>query len=258
MAQLFDPSFFSASKPMPLILILDTSDSMNIIANPCESSRAGVDDITNGETVKGGITWISALNDAIRNLLQTLSKYEDEHDFKYLVSILTFGDDTRLLFPPSYAADVRFTDLRASGSAPLGKVLEIAKNLIEDRDQTPGRAYRPLVVLISAGSPNAGWEVAFENFIHNGRSAKCDRMALAIGKEADRNMLEKFVDGTGHAVVEVDSAEEITIKLLGFGSNCRCFHPNMTITMGSVWRPDHPDGIRGPNIIIEGEEGGFW
>ncbi len=35
-------------------------------------------------------------------------------------------------------------------------------------------------------------------------------MALAISNEADRAMLAKFVEGTGHEVFEANSAEEIT------------------------------------------------
>ena len=222
MAQLlFNPSDIPSSdtKPMPLVLILDTSDCMNVITNPCRSFRAGVDENLTGETVEGGISRMSALNEAIRKMLRTLSKCELDQGFKFLVSILTFGDDTRLLFPPSHAADVCFTDLKASGNTPLGRALEIAKSLIEDRAQIPGRAYRPLVILVSDGLPDAGWESVFNDFIHNGRSAKCDRMALAIGKETDRNMLGKFIEGTGHLVAEAETAEEITMKLLDFVNN---------------------------------------
>ena len=212
---IFDPKQFTTqkAKPLPVILMLDTSGSMNIITNPDEvrrTGRTGVVDGQNVEFVEGGITRISVLNDAVRKMLRTLSKYEREAT-EFLVAILTFGEDTRLALAPSPAADVRFTDLNASGdTTPLGKALEIAKNLIEDRAQIPSRAYRPLVILVSDGLPDAGWETAFDNFIHNGRSAKCDRMALAIGKEADRNMLGKFVEGTGHSVAEADTAEEIT------------------------------------------------
>ena len=212
---IFDPKQFTAqkAKPLPIILMLDTSGSMNIITNPDDvrrTGRTGVVDGQNVEFVEGGITRISVLNDAVKKMLRTLSKYEREST-EFLVALLTFGVDTRLVLSPSPAADVRFSDLEAGGdNTPLGKALEIAKSLIEDRAQIPSRAYRPLVILVSDGLPDAGWEAAFNDFIHNGRSAKCDRMALAIGKEADRNMLGKFIEGTGHSVAEAETAEEIT------------------------------------------------
>ena len=215
MAQtLFNPEQFTTpkAKPLPVILLLDTSGSMNIITNPNDVRRTGKTDTIDGqevEYVEGGITRISVLNDAVKKMLQTLSKYERDAT-EFLVAVITFGEDTRLALPPSPASDVRFDDLQANGNTPLGKALDIAKNLIEDKNQIPSRSYRPLVVLVSDGEPNDDWQGRLDNFIQNGRTAKCDRMALAISNEADRAMLAKFVEGTGHAVFEADTAGQIT------------------------------------------------
>ena len=89
----------------------------------------------------------------------------------------------------------------------------MAKSLIEDREQTPSRAYRPLIVLVSDGVPTDEWESKLDHFVQDGRSAKCDRMALGIGKEAyagpGRATLERFIAGTGHQVFEAKDAGEI-------------------------------------------------
>ncbi len=199
------------AKPLPVILLLDTSGSMDLVTNPNEVRRTGQTGFVDGkqvEYVEGGITRISILNDSVKKMLRTLAKYEREAT-EFLVAIITFGADTRLVLPPSPAGDIRFADLQARGNTPLDKALDIAKQLIEDRNQIPGRSYRPLIVLVSDGEPDAGWQRSFHDFIQNGRSAKCDRMALAISNEADRAMLTEFVEGTGHEVFEADTAEEI-------------------------------------------------
>jgi uncharacterized protein YegL len=79
-----------------------------------------------------------------------------------------------------------------SGMTPLGTALQMAKAMIEDKDVVPSRAYRPTVVLVSDGGPNDAWEKPLNAFISDGRSAKCDRMAMAIGADADEAVLGKF------------------------------------------------------------------
>lgn len=99
------------------------------------------------------------------------------------------------------------------GGRRLGEAIEIAEALIEDRRTTPSPAYRPLVILVSDGVPTDSWESKLDRFINDGRSAKCDRMALGIGREAysgaGRATLERFVAGTEHEVFEAKDAGEI-------------------------------------------------
>lgn len=73
----------------------------------------------------------------------------------------------------------------------------------------PGRAYRPAVILISDGRPDPGWEKPLNDFISEGRSAKCDRMAMGIGDDADLAVLEKFITGTNHQVFSAVDADKI-------------------------------------------------
>lgn len=253
MAQMiFDPSKYTVQrpKPLPVILMLDASDSMNFV------------DGNNVEFVEGGITRISVLNDAVRRMLRTLATYERENT-EFLVSIITFGADTRLLMAPVPARDVSFTDLRASGETPLGPALAVAKKLVEDREQIPSRAYRPLVVLVSDGEPDVGWEAQFESFVQEGRSSKCDRMALAIGKEADRKMLGQFVEGTGHAVQEAETAEEITkfFKFVTMSTVQRTLsqNPNETPRDADVVQPAALAGKSdaAPKTVLDDDEG-YW
>ena len=215
MAQMiFNPGQFTTqkAKPLPIFLLLDTSGSMDIVTNPDEVRRTGKTGFVDGnqvEYVEGGITRISVLNSAVKKMLRTLAKYERDNT-EFLIGIVTFGENTRLALQLSPASDDRFTDLQAAGETPLAKALEITQNIIEDKSQVPSRSYKPLIVLVSDGEPDSGWENAFNNFIQSGRSAKCDRMALAISQDANRDMLAKFVAGTGHSVFEADTAEQIT------------------------------------------------
>jgi uncharacterized protein YegL len=189
MAAQFDVSGFTTSraKPLPVVLLLDTSGSMY------------------GDK-------IISLNAAVRKMLATFRKEESQAS-EFLVSIITFGGTAALSRSPARASELAYTDLNADGHTPLGAAIDVAKALIEDREETPSRAYRPLVVLVSDGVPTDPWESKLDHFIQDGRSAKCDRMALGIGQEAytgpGRATLERFIAGTGHQVFEAEDAGEI-------------------------------------------------
>lgn len=185
----FDASKFTAStaKPLPVVLLLDTSASMS------------------GEKIE-------SLNDAVRRMIGTFTKEESQAN-DFLVSIVTFGGSAKLNSPPTPASELVFADLGANGGTPLGAAIDVAKALIEDKEQTPSRAYRPLVVLVSDGVPTDSWEDRLETFIKDGRSSKCDRMALGIGPDAcggrGRATLERFITGTTHRLYEAGEAGEI-------------------------------------------------
>lgn len=115
MAAQFNASEFTASKakPLPIILLLDTSGSMY------------------GDKIR-------SLNDAVRKMLGTFTKEESRAN-QFLVSIITFGGTASLAYSPTAASELTYTNLSADGGTPLGAAIDVAKSLIEDREQTPLR-----------------------------------------------------------------------------------------------------------------------
>lgn len=194
----FDVTKFASSKakPLPIILLLDESGSMS------------------GDK-------INKLNEAVRKMLGSFKKEETQAS-EFLVSIIGFGgrdngDGTgaHIINLPTSATEIEFGGVSAMGITPLGGALKLAKGIVEDKEQTPSRAYRPLVVLVTDGYPNDNWEQPFVEFVEYGRSAKCDRMALAVGGDTDMGMLQRFVAGTGHEVFTTDQADGI-VKFFKF------------------------------------------
>ena len=181
----FDPSKFTApkAKPLPVILLLDVSGSMS------------------GEKIRN-------LNDAVRDMLNTFSDTENS-ETEIHVAIITFGAQVKLHQPLASASAVHWQDLSADGMTPLGTALQMAKAMIEDKDVVPSRAYRPTVVLVSDGGPNDTWEKPLNAFISDGRSAKCDRLAMAIGADADEAVLGKFIEGTSNQLFYAENAKQL-------------------------------------------------
>ena len=46
-----------------------------------------------------------------------------------------------------------------------------------------------------------------KTFISDGRSGKCDRIAIAIGADADETVLRKFFAGTPHPLLYAEDAK---------------------------------------------------
>ena len=182
----FDPSKFTEpkAKPVPVILLLDISGSME----------------SEGK--------IHSLNDAVSDMLNVFQDTESG-ETEIWVSIITFGAQVELHQPLISAGDIRWQDLSAGGMTPLGVALKMAKAMIEDKDVVPSRAYRPTVVLVSDGQPSDDWEGPLNAFVNDGRSAKCDRMAMAIGAGADEAVLGKFIEGTANVLFYSENAKQL-------------------------------------------------
>ena len=182
----FNPNSYVVTEPksIPVILLLDTSTSMS------------------GNKIE-------ALNKSVKIMINEFKKAETKETFIKL-AIITFGNGgVKLHTPLTEASKVDFKPLTAGGWTPMGMALKMAKDMIEDKNIILGRDYRPGVVLVSDGQPNDEWEKPLERFINEGRSQKCDRLALAIGDDADKKILNLFIEGCENPLFYADDADEI-------------------------------------------------
>ena len=181
----FNPANFTVAKakPLPVILLLDVSGSMG------------------GESIK-------QLNIAVKEMISDFASAE-KNEVEILVSIITFGSEVLLHTPYTSAKDIDWKDLTVSGSTPMGTAFSMAKAMIEDKETTPSRAYRPTIVLVSDGEPTDSWQQPLRALVNDGRSNKCDRMAMAIGGAASNSVLNEFISGTENKVFTAADASQI-------------------------------------------------
>ena len=181
----FNPANFTVAKakPLPVILLLDVSGSMG------------------GESIK-------QLNIAVKEMISDFASAE-KNEVEILVSIITFGAKVLLHTPYTSAKDIEWQDLTVSGSTPMGTAFSMAKAMIEDKETTPSRAYRPTIVLVSDGEPTDSWQQPLRALVNDGRSNKCDRMAMAIGGAASNSVLNEFISGTENKVFTAQDASQI-------------------------------------------------
>ncbi|WP_456082181.1 vWA domain-containing protein [Leptotrichia sp.] len=184
----FNPNNYKApeAKKLPVILLLDVSGSM---------SGAKID----------------SLYDATIDMIETFAAAQAKEQI-IDVAIITFGDSVDLHTKYTPVKDLQakgISKFKASGMTPMGTALRMAKDMIDDKNETPSRIYRPAVVLVSDGGPNDDWKGPMDKFINDGRSAKCQRFAVAIGNDADRSVLERFTQDP-NAVLFAGDAKDIS------------------------------------------------
>ena len=152
---------------LPLILLADTSSSMR--------------------------EWMGELNTAIRDMLGTL-KEQESLKAEIHISFITFGNGGANLHTAlTPVSNIEFNNFTEGGMTPLGGALRIAKEMVENREIIPSKSYAPIILLLSDGGPNDdGWEDEMHRFINDGRSKKCMRMSLGIGRDYDYDVLKRF------------------------------------------------------------------
>lgn len=229
---MFDPKKFTTPtpKPLPVVLLLDVSFSMS------------------GDKIEN-------LNKAVEDMLDTFAQ-EEKMETEILVSVITFGNQVELQVPYTKASQVQWQRLHANGTTPMGTALKMAKAMIEDKETTPSRAYRPTIVLVSDGQPNDSWENPLEDFISEGRSSKCDRMAMAIGLDADETVLKRFIEGTPHDLFYAENAGQLHefFQRVTMSVTMRTQSKNPNVVPASI---ELDDNIAA-SVSIENDDQGYW
>ncbi len=212
---MFDPKKFTtqAAKPLPVVLLLDVSGSMY------------------GEKIQ-------SLNQAVKEMISNFAN-EEQMETEIHVSVITFGSDVSLNIPYTKASNIEWIDLQSNGATPMGSAISMAKAMIEDKETTPSRAYRPTIILVSDGAPTDSWQEPLRSFVSDGRSSKCDRMAMGIGAGADTSVLNAFIAGTENPLFEAKDAKDL-----------QKFFKFVTMSVTTRTRSKNPNLLPEPSLIL--------
>ena len=156
----------------------------------------------------------SAMEEAIVDDLPSISTANDDAEIK--VAIMQFSDACSWITPPSGPlgiGDVIWSDLQAGGTTCLGAALtELDSKLSRNAYlQSQTGAYAPVIILMSDGGPTDAWLEALEMLRKNNWFKHAIKIAIAIGEDADKNVLAQFT-GNSEAVIEVN--DKHTLKML--------------------------------------------
>ena len=193
---------FRTARPLPLLILADTSTSMDG-------------------------TPIAQLNQGLQTLVQEL-RNDETASTSVRLSLITFDSTVKEVLKLEPISSAQIPELQASGMTSMGGAFRVA---ISHLSETPDpRAFLPTLVLLSDGEPNDDWETPLDELIRHPRGSKAQRLSLAIGDETDSDVLGKFVSNKELGVLKADEPDKI-VRFLKY----------VTDSVISRSRPQGPD-----------------
>ncbi len=153
---------------------------------------------------------MQALNNAMRETIPHLVEVADANPHaRVLVRVLAFSTGARWhVEAPTPIESFVWTDLVPGGYTDLGAAL----GLLAGEMRTPPmeeRALPPAVVLISDGMPTDEYRAAYNALLDEPWGSRSVRLAVGIGRDADRDMLNSFVSGDDLGAVTANNPEQL-------------------------------------------------
>ena len=143
---------------------------------------------------------IQALNMAIREAIPHMQKVASENpNAQVLVRAIKFASGAQWhISQPTPVEDFKWDDLEADGVTDMGKALSMVAEQLAIPPMTD-RALPPVLVMISDGQPTDSYEKGLKELMEKPWGKKAVRIAIAIGQDADYEVLQKFI---GHVEIK--------------------------------------------------------
>ena len=153
---------------------------------------------------------IQALNTAIREAIPHMRKVaEDNPNAQVLVRAVKFSNGAQWhISQPTPVADFAWTDLAAEGETDMGKALELVAEQLRMPPMSE-RALPPVLVLVSDGQPTDDFEAGLKALMDEPWGKKAVRIAISIGRDADPEVLQRFIGNTELKPLAANSPEAL-------------------------------------------------
>lgn len=137
---------------------------------------------------------IASLNYAMRAALPELAGVAaDNPEVDVRVRLIRFASAAQwVIEAPTPLDDLKWTDLAAEGETHMGDALA-AIGAVLTQQGSPGRQLPPVVVLVSDGLATDDFEAGLAAFFAAQYAGAAVRVAIAIGADADQDVLQRFI-----------------------------------------------------------------
>ena len=155
-----------------------------------------------------------ALNAAIKEALPHLSDVADGNPHaQLLLRCIAFSTGARWhLEQPTPGEDLEWTDLTSSGYTDLSAGLDLLRSVLTVPPME-SRALPPAIVLISDGMPTDDYTEALERLEAEPWGARAVRIAVGIGRDADHEMLVRFMGDPDAEPVRANNPEDLVAAI---------------------------------------------
>jgi uncharacterized protein YegL len=157
---------------------------------------------------------IASLNTAIRDALPEMRTVARANPAsQLLVRTVTFSNGAR--WHGSGATPVEsftWTDVSASERTDMGAAFRLVADEFQS-GRMPTRAMRPVLALVSDGQPTDDWRAALRAIDGSDWGRKAVRVAIAIGSDADKGMMQEFLADPEQPVLEARNGKQLAAAI---------------------------------------------
>lgn len=203
---------------------------------------------------------IAAVNDAVRNVIPIINGIgESNPDAEIKLAAMTFGDRACWLTQqPLTPSEFKWNDQVADGWTFLGAACqELSRQLSHKTGflKSASGSYAPVVILLSDGGPTDNFEEGMKMLNGNAWFRHSTRIAIAIGNDADTNVLATFT-GNPELVFRVHNIDALktVIRVAVVTSSMVCSQSS-SVSCGGMASAAHGSALASNAGSITGSTG---
>ena len=153
---------------------------------------------------------IGAVNHAIQECIEPMrEEAAGNPNAQLYIHTLKFASGASwVTAEPVPIEEFAWEDVEANGITDMGKAFELLAGQLS-MPSMPDRALPPVIVLLTDGYPTDDWKRPMEKLLKMPWGKKAVKVAIAIGKDAERSVLEAFT-GNPEAVLDAGNPEVLT------------------------------------------------
>jgi uncharacterized protein YegL len=193
---------------------------------------------------------MQALNNAIREMVPHLVDVAAQNPHaRMLVRAIAFSSGARWhIEQPVPVEELRWDDLSTEGYTDLGAALD----LLAPQLRTPPmeeRALPPAVLLISDGMPTDDYKASLGRFLDEPMGRHAVRMSVGIGRDADLEVLERFMGGVDAGPLTANNPEQLVQMIRWASTHASRVASNLAQTPRG-FGPLSADEVSSPSELI--------
>jgi uncharacterized protein YegL len=156
---------------------------------------------------------IASLNHALRSAIPPMQEAAAENpETDVLVRVACFSQGAHWHLGPIPVDDLEWRDLAADGPTDMGRALELIADQLTPKG-LPGRQLPPVIVLITDGQPTDNFDRGLKALMGSPYGGKSLRVAIAIGADADLNVLQKFIGHPEFKPLRANNARDLVDRI---------------------------------------------
>jgi uncharacterized protein YegL len=157
---------------------------------------------------------IASLNYAMRAAIPEMrAAAEDNPETDVLVRVLRFSSRAEWhVAVPTPVGQFEWQDVAAGGETNMGEALAMMADVLGP-ERMPGRQLPPVLVLVSDGQPSDDFETGLKRLFDSPYGSRSLRVAIAIGGDADYEILERFIAHPEFKPLRANNAQDLVNRI---------------------------------------------